>query len=144
MGIKTLLAVSYYKIYLNAATSFDVTVNVTGNLKLILLINGYQLGTTLNTLASTTGTNTLSVSAPGFYLVTFNVSTFGSITIQSDPYVCPYSSPFTDPNKYFLGCQFIPTCTTGEYLSGFTCLNCSSVNSTWATCNDSTTPTACA
>ena len=65
-----------------------------------------EIGSSIGTFS---GSSTVfNVSAAGYYHLRLTVVGTGNVTIESDLYTCPYSSPFTDPNNFYLGCEIPP------------------------------------
>ena len=95
-------------IYLNAAK--DITIDCTSgsfNLKSMATDpTNFKLDSTV-AASSTSGTaKTYTALAAGYYAIVISVSSAGTLSYQSDPYLCPYdTATYSDPYRAFEACS---------------------------------------
>lgn len=128
--------------YVSPSDSGNVTVTMSpssGSSVTLLVMNAgsqFSVMSSTSLIASTTinGVSTYNANglASGYYGLVFQTAVIVSATVsfQSSPYACPFSSNFADYNAVFMGC----TSSSGASSSGLPCTNYNYVTLTCLSC----------
>lgn len=136
--------IKYFTVLQQANVTFTITPQLDTSTFFTLLTIDPTTATNLRVLKATTLTPTTTINSVGTYvsdlisgyyavIVSTNTPTAVTITFQSDPYPCPYSSNFADYFSIFSGCTRSSITSTGSGLPCITydynsqaCLSCMS------------------
>ena len=98
---------SFKLIYLDATK--DITIDLTsGSFSLKSIATdptNFKLDSTIGASSTSGTTKTFTALPAGYYAIQISVSSAGTLSYQSDPYLCPYdTATYSDPYRAFEAC----------------------------------------